>query len=187
MSNGTSYLTSGASFSVDRTYRYYLYRTWEENPSYMAVIGLNPSTADETVDDPTVKRCINFAKREGYGGLFMLNLFAFRATDPKAMMAHPNPVGSWNDSTIFQITDSLSVGHVVAAWGNHGAYRNRAHDVLSFLLNDPIHCFGVTSTGQPKHPLYLRADTPLVPYDYSTLISTSTPAGRSSFVNASTV
>ena len=86
-----------AILSEDRKYRYVLSRIWDESKSMVMIIGLNPSTADETIDDPTIVRCIDFAKNWGYGGIYMLNLFAFRATLPKDMFSVENPIGDEND------------------------------------------------------------------------------------------
>jgi hypothetical protein len=155
----------GASFSPDRQYRYALWREWSEsNARNLVVIGLNPSTADEREDDPTIRRCVAFAKREDCGGLVMLNLFALRATDPRVMKAHPEPIGAENDDAIRHWTRPAT-GYsplVVAAWGVHGSHLDRAMTVR--LLTPRLRCFGVTKDGHPRHPLYLRADAPLVPY-----------------------
>ena len=86
-------MEKGARFSESRTHRYALWRIWEKGAPMVMFVGLNPSTADETQDDPTIRRCIDFAKRWGYGGLYMLNIFAFRATNPKDMKAAADPVG----------------------------------------------------------------------------------------------
>jgi hypothetical protein len=156
----------GAHFSPDRLYRYALWRDWSSwsNMRTLVVIGLNPSTADENDDDPTIRRCIGFAKREQCGRLVMLNLFALRATDPRVMKAHPEPIGPDNDAVIRHWTrdeyDWSSI--VVAAWGVHGAHMDRA--MAARLLTPQLYCFGVTKDGHPRHPLYLRADTPLVRY-----------------------
>jgi hypothetical protein len=151
----------GAAFSDCRTYRYSLWRHWgDPGAPRLTVIGLNPSTADETEDDPTIRRCVGFAKREGMGGVRMLNLFALRATDPKVMLAHPEPIGPLNDAVLRQAIGPDDV--VVAAWGVHGHHRNRDLEVLACLPG--IRCFGKTQAGFPRHPLYLRADTPLEPY-----------------------
>lgn len=114
-------------------------------------IGLNPSTADEVVNDRTVSRCIQFAKDWGYGALCMTNLFAFRATDPEVMKAHPEPVGKDTDAVLVALAKNAGV--VVAAWGNDGKHLGRAQQVVSFLPN--LHCLKVTKEGQPNHPLYL--------------------------------
>ena len=147
-----------AVFSPDRVYRYELRRTWGPGP-VVAFIGLNPSTADETVDDPTIRRCIGFAKRWGYGGLVMLNLFAFRATDPRDMRAADDPVGPDNDRHLIAATSES--GLVVAAWGVHGAYRNRDREVAGLLAWN-LMALGLTRDGHPRHPLYVRGDAELI-------------------------
>ena len=110
-------IKSEAMLSVDRKYRYVLTRTWDETLSNIMFVGLNPSTADETTDDPTIRRCINFAKSWGYGGLYMVNLFAYRSTNPNNIRIVDNPIGDDNDSCIshtlnYQIRLSL-VGEIV--------------------------------------------------------------------------
>lgn len=159
-------MTSSATFSADRRYRYTLERSWDETKPPFVVIGLNPSTADETTDDPTIRRCIGFAKREGCGSLLMLNLFGFRATDPNVMRAAKDPIGDANLETIVAETKKAvkQGGKVVCAWGSHGEYRTQGEQV-SICLRVPAFCFGKTKSGQPKHPLYLKANTPLEKYD----------------------
>ena len=148
---------SAATFSPHRTYRYALTRRWGEGPT-MVVIGLNPSTANETANDPTIRRCIGFATRDGCGGLVMLNLFALRATNPRVMLAHPEPIGPENDATILRHTAGAE--RVVVAWGAHGGHLERDRHIRALVPGAT--CFGVTAAGHPRHPLYLRADTPLV-------------------------
>ncbi len=147
-------LRSGAEFSPCRTWRYTLWRIWDPALPYLAVIGLNPSTADETLDDPTIRRCIGFAKRWGYGGYYMLNCYAFRATKPADMKAAADPVGLGNDEAIARI--SAAAGKVLAAWGVH-CDPSREADVCR-LVNRPLYCLGFTKGGRPRHPLYLRGD-----------------------------
>jgi hypothetical protein len=143
-------------FSRHRTYRYTLWREWDQdNPKYVMFIGLNPSTADEARDDQTVRRCISFAKAWGYGGLCMTNIFAFRATKPVAMKAHPRPVGRDNNKWLLKV--SQKAGIVVAAWGAHGDHRARSAEVLRLLRG--VHCLGITKSGNPRHPLYVRGTT----------------------------
>jgi hypothetical protein len=157
-------MTAHAVFDSTRTYRYVLTREWGEIISgTMIVVGLNPSTADENVNDPTIRRCIGFAQRDGYGRLVMLNLFALRATNPLIMLMHPSPIGEHNNATI--IARVTLTARVVVAWGTNAPHA-RANDVLAILrrMNIPVWCWGETKDGSPKHPLYLRADTPLVPY-----------------------
>jgi hypothetical protein len=144
----------GADFSPDRLYRYRLYRVWDKSKLPLMFIGLNPSTADERIDDPTVRRCLRFAKDLGYGGLIMANAFALRATSPTALKAVNDPVGPENDAWLIKLAQGA--GLVIAAWGNHGSINGRGQQIRQLLPK--LHCFVLTKTGQPKHPLYLRAD-----------------------------
>ena len=151
-------------FSPFREYRYTLYREWAPGDKVVQFIGLNPSTADEVKNDPTVTRCINYAKQWGYTGMYMTNIFAFRATDPAVMKAHPEPVGEENDHYLSMIARESEI--VVAAWGTHGAYRNRGQQVKQ-LIQD-LHCLRITKDGHPSHPLYLPKN--LVPIGYSNYV-----------------
>jgi hypothetical protein len=126
----------------------------------VAFIGLNPSTADETEDDPTIRRCIGFAKRWGFDGMCMLNLFALRATDPNEMKRHPDPVGPDNDECLRRGVHLFS--KTVACWGVHGSHRNRHYGILGLFGLAQLWHLGLTQAKQPKHPLYLRSDTNLV-------------------------
>lgn len=114
-------------------------------------IGLNPSTADEVKDDPTIRRCVAFAKDWGYNALCMTNLFAFRATDPAVMLAAPDPVGPDNDRHLVNL--SRGAGVIVAAWGTNGAFLGRDREVQALLPG--LHCLRKTKHGHPSHPLYL--------------------------------
>lgn len=148
---------SGAEFSDCKQYRYALWRQWDWQgyANQVMFIGLNPSTADEKKDDPTIRRCIRFAKDWGYGGLIMMNAYAFRATDPKDMKAAIDPIGPDNNEALgYRRTQ---VGFVVAAWGAHCDPKRELEACRA--IGKPIHCLGKTKTGRPKHPLYLRADT----------------------------
>jgi hypothetical protein len=154
-------MKNAALFSPCGAYRYRLSRAWADGPT-AAFVMLNPSTADATKDDPTIRRCIGFAKREGCGGLVVVNIFAFRATSPADMRAADDPIGPDNDE---HIMDALvdADGPVVAAWGSLGSYRGRDHDVR--LLTDvPLWCLGLTKAGAPRHPLYVKGDAPLLPF-----------------------
>jgi hypothetical protein len=148
---------SSACFSDCGNYRYSLTREWDNSLPTACFCMLNPSTADQHADDPTIRRCISFAKTWGCGALEVVNLFAYRSTDPTGLRAIADPVGEENDRYIMQAAKRASV--VVAAWGVHGAYKGRDVDVLP-LLGD-VQCLGVTKEGFPKHPLYVRADTNL--------------------------
>lgn len=144
---------SGATLSPCRKYRYDLWRTWIGGDGYAMFVGLNPSTADETTDDPTIRRCIGFAKSWGYAGLCMTNLFAFRATQPSDMMRADDPIGPENDETLRR--HAADAGIVIAAWGAHGTYRGRDRAVRVML--PAIHALRLTKDGHPGHPLYLPA------------------------------
>lgn len=155
-------IKSTAEFSPCRTWRYSLTRCWDETLPTIAFICLNPSTADETVNDPTVRRCIDYAQRWGFGRFVMLNLFAFRATDPGDMMAAVDPVGPENDWHIRMNFERVSA--VVLAWGNDGAFRGRSRHVMKLLAGartrhtPRLECLTITGLGEPGHPLYLRKD-----------------------------
>lgn len=153
-----------AWFSPCGSYRYLLTRKVGPGDGVLIVIGLNPSTADHEQDDPTIRRCKAFAAREGLGTLRMLNLFAFRSTNPAALREVADPVGPENDSVLTTGQTGLGLKVILAAWGAHGdAFTGRVKHVLS-LLYRPVSCLGTTKSGQPAHPLYLRADAPLVPW-----------------------
>ena len=141
-----------AEFSKDRKYRYTLWRIWDEKKPYVMFICLNPSTADETEDDPTVRRCIGFAERWGYGAVCMTNLFAYRATDYKKMKSANNPIGEENDKYLKKIAKDAAI--IVAAWSNHGTFMNRSKQVRKILPN--LHYLKLNKSGEPSHPLYLR-------------------------------
>lgn len=155
-------MITDAYISKDGVYRYNLVREWGDADSPgMLFIMLNPSTADAVEDDPTIRRCINFAKREGCGYLEVVNLFAFRATDPSDMKAASDPVGEENDIVIRQALDDADV--VVCGWGAHGSYRGRDEEVITLIRNSghDAMALGVTKAGLPRHPLYLKNDAPL--------------------------
>lgn len=147
-----------ATFSPCREYRYALWRNWQGmfdgKNGYAMFIGLNPSTADETEDDPTIRRCVAFAKRWGYDGLCMTNLFGFRATDPDVMLAKADPVGPDNDRYLVEM--ARNAGVVVAAWGTPGTHMARNATVRKLIAN--LHYLRLTKDGHPGHPLYLPGD-----------------------------
>ena len=148
--------SKSAEFSQCRIYCYNLWRKWDENNhKYVMFIGLNPSTADEIQDDPTIRRCIQYSKDWGYGALCMTNLFAFRATQPKDMMAAIDPIGPMNDAHLLNL--SKNAGIVVAAWGKEdGKFNERDKQVLGLVQN--LHCLKLNKDGSPAHPLYLKKD-----------------------------
>jgi hypothetical protein len=155
-------VSKGADLSFDRIYRYSLWRIWNADKPFVLFIGLNPSTADENEDDPTIRRCINFARRWGYGGLYMANLFALRATNPAVMKAHKTPIGLGNDDVLLEL--STQAGLIVCAWGTHGAHLSRENHVYELLKTHKLMCLDLTKNGHPKHPLYIKSDAEPKPY-----------------------
>lgn len=151
-----------AWFSTDRAYRYALARTWDPDGRTLNVVGLNPSTADEHADDPTIRRCVGLARRMGCGRLIVTNLFAWRATRPGWLKEADEPVGSENDAWLRAV--AASADHVVAAWGVHGVLFQRAAVVRQLLCGTSLLCLGQTRSGEPRHPLYVRSDAELHPY-----------------------
>ena len=113
-----------AQFSACRKYRYALWRNWDGSKPYAMIIGLNPSTADENENDPTITRCINFAKSWGYGSVCVTNLFAYCATVPSDLKASNDPIGTENDAWLYKLGKEAAI--IVAAWGNDGSYLNRS-------------------------------------------------------------
>jgi len=151
-----------AELSDCRNYRYSLSRVWDESKPYVLFIGLNPSTADESEDDPTIRKCINYAKIWGYGGLKMANLFAYRATLPSDLKKSENPTGLENNSYIREL--SSKAGITIIAWSNDGAYLNRDKEVLK-LISNPM-CLKINKSGQPSHPLYQKNNLQPIPYGF---------------------
>jgi len=172
-------ITRNAVLSADLVYRYTLERVWDVERRQAVFVGLNPSTADALTDDPTIRRCMGFAERWGFGGFHMVNLFAFRATDPAALIeyarARGDVVGPETDDYLREVLQT-TVGMVVAMWGAHPSARRlqakgsphpRETEVLRLLRkHHPVHCFGVTKDGSPKHPLYLANHVVPEPYTY---------------------
>lgn len=149
---------SGATFSPDRAHRYSLWRVWRPSAGRVLWVMLNPSTADEVVLDPTIRRCVDFAKRWGYGGIEVVNLFALRSTDPAALYDHADPIGPENDRHIVEAAGRAK--RVIGAWGVHGAHRGRAPAVEALLAGTgPLECLGTNRDGSPRHPLYVWSGT----------------------------
>lgn len=121
----------GALISDDGVYRYRLHRTWDSAKPTVAFLMLNPSTADATEDDPTIRRCIGFAKEWGYGTLIVGNLFALRSTDPERLTEHPEPVGPENDAHLMSICGAAD--QTIAAWGTRGSFGSRGYEVVEML------------------------------------------------------
>lgn len=151
--------TSGALFSDCGRYRYRLTRIFDERRIAVNFIMLNPSTADGCSDDPTIRRCQNFARMWGFGRMVVTNIYGLRSTDPKALYRDPDPIGPKNDYHL--VLEALCAAEVVCAWGAHGSAKSRGGFILSLLKARGIRpvCLGRTKSGEPKHPLYLRGDT----------------------------
>jgi hypothetical protein len=142
-------------------YRYVLKRVWDSSKPKIAFVGLNPSVASEHIDDNTVRKCINIARREGFGEMVMLNAYAYRSTDPSVLKTFPNPEGQLNDNYILQECETSS--KVVVAWGNN--ISDQRHSVLLKLLERfSLWCFAKNKDGKPKHPLYVSLNAPLILY-----------------------
>lgn len=154
-------MTGTAIFDATGKYRYRLTREWGDGPRVCFVM-LNPSTADGTQDDPTVRRCIGYAKAFGAGSLSVVNLFALRATDPRALAMDAAPVGPDNDSYIAE--EAWEATTIICAWGAHAHAKDRARHVLKLLrrASQPM-CLKQTKAGHPAHPLYLSSALRPVP------------------------
>jgi hypothetical protein len=162
-------IVSDAEFSPCDRYRWWLERRWDGRPigsdDFAVQIGMNPSTADIDCDDPTVAGCCERARRWGYGGLVMLNAFAYRATDKAALLTVEDPVGTLNDATIRRFAPRAGV--VVVGWGQlPKQLRGRGGLIASLLaeLNVQPMCFAINADSSPKHPLYVRRDATLIPW-----------------------
>ena len=154
-------MKSSAVISTNGSYRYALYRDWGPGPN-VAFVMLNPSSADAEVDDPTVRRCIGFAEREGMGSLTVINLYALRSTDPRYLAAHIDPVGPDNQ---YWWDKALGVADlIVAAWGVAGGWDVPVTTPICEAEMIGWSCLGLTKDGYPKHPLYVPASAPLIPF-----------------------
>jgi len=145
-------MDSGAHFSRCTTFRYALWREWNAGQPKLLLIGLNPSTADAARNDPTIRRCIGFARDWGFGGVWVLNLFAFRATYSNDLKAAADPIGPRNDEWIRRV--ARTADRVVAAWGNDGGFMQRSTRVRG-MLGDRLEAIRLNAGGEPAHPLYL--------------------------------
>jgi hypothetical protein len=160
-----------AMLSRCQTYRYSLRRTWNEDLPGVLFIMLNPSTADAEIDDPTIRRCIGFAKAWGCGCISVVNLFAFRTPSPAVMMANglESAVGPLNDAHIKELIEAFRDpgDYIVAAWGSHGSDKRikwRVDEVVSMLPLGELSALGFTKNADPRHPLYCRADLTPMPW-----------------------
>lgn len=153
---------SGATLSMDRKYRYRLWRTWDPTRPLVAWIMLNPSTADHETNDPTIKKCIKFSQRWGFGGLEVVNLFPYRATNPAELkkLSYFEALGPANAERF--IWDAAGrAAQTIAAWGQHGRLHGQDYQVTLEALSRGIklHALKLAKNDTPYHPLYLRDDT----------------------------
>ena len=151
---------STAIYSPCEAYRYALTRVWDTEGRRVLFVMLNPSTATEVQNDPTVERCERRARALGFGAFRVCNIFAFRATDPRVMRAQDDPVGPANDAAIAE--GALWADSVVCAWGTHGAHLGRGSAVEALLraTGRPLLHLGLSKAGHPKHPLYIAYECP---------------------------
>ena len=156
---------STAIYSDCERYRYSLTRIWQPGGRRVLFVMLNPSTATEIQNDPTVERCERRARALGFGGFQVTNIFAWRDTDPRKMRAAADPVGPENDATITEGT--AWADQVIAAWGTHGAHLDRGAEVEALLRcsDREVHHLGLTKAGHPKHPLYIAYAHQPVPWE----------------------
>jgi len=155
---------TGARFSECRRYRYRLWRYWDRARPALCFLMLNPSTADDVSNDPTVERCQRRAMAMGFGGLEVVNIFAFRSTNPNVLQSIEDPVGPENDQAI--LAACASAGMVICAWGEPGQLRSRSEAVRSLLAEASItpYALAVNVSGEPKHPLYVSYDISPAPF-----------------------
>ena len=156
---------SGAIFGdPNRRFRYALWRFWQPSGDKLLFIGLNPSTANDIQDDPTIRRLVGFAKAWGFGGLFAGNLFSLVTANPDVLWHSPSPEqpNGPNDTAI-KCMRKLST-KVMVGWGNEGRFAGSRPRELLAVLGEPVYCLKTTNMGEPSHPLYLPASSQLVPY-----------------------
>ncbi|MFP4273746.1 MAG: DUF1643 domain-containing protein [Paracoccaceae bacterium] len=146
---------STAVYSDCERYRYALTRVWDPGGARACFVMLNPSTATEMQNDPTVERCERRARALGFGAFTVTNIFAWRDTDPRAMRRAADPVGPQNDAAI--LAACRDADRIIAAWGSHGAHLGRGAEVARLLrdLGREVHHLGLTRDGHPRHPLYI--------------------------------
>lgn len=147
-----------AVFDDTGRYRYRLGRRWSPG-ARVAFVMLNPNAADATRDDPTIRRCVGFARRWGYGAVDVVNLFGLRARDPRALARAGDPIGPDNDRHLRAAVGRADL--VVCAWGAAAIARSRSVELAALLTASDPRCLGLTRAGAPRHPLYLRRDARL--------------------------
>ena len=161
--NGIEY---AAIFDATGKYRYSLWRSWSVYHPRILFVLLNPSTADERKNDPTIRGCIGFARAWKFGSVEVVNLFAYRATNYRDLFNISDPVGAENNRFILQAVERCST--VVLGWGIRGTILNRDRQVMSLLAGrNDLYCLGITRDGQPRHPLYVKRNTCFIPFKHN--------------------
>lgn len=155
------FMERDAVLSECKRYRYLLRRAWDHNKPRALFVMLNPSTADAEVDDATIRSCIRLCKSWGYGSFEVVNLFAYRATDPRDLVRAREPVGAENEKVIYAALHRCDV--VICAWGAHKMARGRGRFLVQHIRTHKpaAYCLGKTKAGEPKHPLYISSGTAL--------------------------
>lgn len=178
-------MTKTAIISPCGRYRYNLTRQWQASCFSLPFVMLNPSTADADLDDPTIRRCMAFARRDGYGGISVFNLFALRATDPAELRKTSDPFGPENRKHLAELAIRAADFRVpiVCAWGTGGWLADTA--LIHLLANSgaELLCLGTTQAGHPKHPLYIKGSQPLEPFG-GTRAAGEQRKARLAFMNA---
>lgn len=154
---------NGAIFSDDRKYRYALWRIWDPSKPLVMFIGLNPSTANEAKSDPTITRVKSFARHWGYGGVYMMNLFAIVSSKPAILISDPDPLGE-NDIWIDQVAAKCDM--VVFAWGAFRAAKTRSKAIIEMFPT--AKALTINADGSPKHPLYVPGNIELINFNHDT-------------------
>lgn len=159
------YTEQSAVISDDLRYRYLLRRVWNDNHPRVLYVMLNPSTADATLDDPTIRSCVRLAHAQGYGSLEVVNLFALRSTNPDQLNHQPDPIGNpMNTDVVCAALGRCDLA--ICAWGAHPKADDRASLMVSTIryYKPAAYCFGKTKAGSPRHPLYIKTGTLLEVY-----------------------
>jgi hypothetical protein len=161
----------GAHISDCGAYRYRLWREWDRSKPTLALLMLNPSTADHLSDDPTITRCMSRAIAGKYGGLEVANLFPLRATDPAELLTHPDPLGPVGtaDGAVLDAIDDAPM--VICAWGAHSAASARAADLMHIIritgMRNKLYHLDLNKDGSPRHPLYIAASMRPKPFEFT--------------------
>lgn len=161
----TAYLENDAVISDCGKYRYLLRRTWDHSKPRALLVMLNPSTADATLDDATIRSCVRLLAGQGYGSMEVVNVYAYRATNPEELAKQSDPFGPDNERTVAAAIQRCDV--VICAWGAYLPARQHAISILNEVRahRPASYCFGKTKAGSPKHPLYIKSGTPLEVYN----------------------